>query len=135
VTHSGTPSVLSPESSLPGVLAGWGVAGDCLSARTVSSEGPGVVAVALGSGPGFAREGAVLLRAAGGGAASPGAGGPAEAGELETPPLDWSWRAGERETERHSGLILRLDCEEIQYTSDTCQEPQTHERTHTCVGG
>ena len=26
-----TPSVISPLSSLPGVLAGWGVPGDCLS--------------------------------------------------------------------------------------------------------
>ena len=101
VTHSATPSVLSPESSLPGVLAGWGVAGDCLSARTAgedrslgSSEGPGVVAVALASGPVFAGDWEDLLRADGGGPASPGARGPAEAGAPDTPPVDCSWRRG-----------------------------------------
>ena len=56
-----------------------------------SSEGPGVVAVALASGPGFPGD---LLRADGGGAASPGARGPAEAWAPDAPPVGWSWRRG-----------------------------------------
>lgn len=54
-TWSVTPSVLSDSdrpSSLPGVLAGWGVAGDCLSELGLTDETPGVAVDSLGSSEG-----------------------------------------------------------------------------------
>lgn len=122
-TYSATPSVLSVvsdlTSSLPGVLAGWGVAGDCLSEISVvfvAAAEPSVVVVslmgssvvagecwgcdglgaggwALGSEAGWAsdEEGLVALCRV----TSPTEGGVAAAGdvgELELPVLGWSWK-------------------------------------------
>lgn len=63
-THSGTPSVRSAVSdlisSLPGVLAGCGVAGDCLSdtgAATAADVEPGEAAMSLASSSAGAGDG------------------------------------------------------------------------------
>lgn len=128
-THSVTPSDLSAvsdlTSSLPGVLAGCGTAGECLSeigvvgvtvvtpgAVVVSLagsstgagegwgwgwEGLGAVGWGLASDAGWASDGEGL--AAVGLAASLMAGGVAaagELGELELPPLAWSYKDRKR---------------------------------------
>lgn len=46
-THSATPSVSDLTSSLPGVLAGCGAAGECLSETGVDMAAVGVAAVSL----------------------------------------------------------------------------------------
>lgn len=126
-THSATPSVRSVDSdlasSLPGVLAGCGVAGECLSetgAVVALVVAPGVVVVslvvslegvgegwgwgweglgagvwALGSDAGWVSDGEGLVAPA----TSLMAGGVAAAGELEElelPPLGWSCKKSGR---------------------------------------